>query len=140
MRVSEIASAQWSRFDREREWYTVMGKGDRSRTIPVHPKLRDDLDYVRSNTDFVFPGRGRDHVGPSTVWQWCLKVAGEAGIPRITTHQLRHTAITEVYDRTGDLLVAQEFAGHTRPDVTRRYTRVNVRRLVDAVHAMDYDE
>jgi integrase/recombinase XerD len=141
MRVTEIASAQWSRFDREQEWYTVIGKGDRSRTIPVHPTLRDDLQYVRARGDHIFPGQGsRHHVGSNTVWNWTLKVAVEAGIPRITTHQLRHTAITEIYDRTGDLLVAQEFAGHSRPDVTRRYTRLNVRRLVEAVNAINYEE
>jgi integrase/recombinase XerD len=140
MRVTEIASAQWSRFDREREWYTVYGKGDRSRTIPVHPTLREDLQYVHARGDHIFPGSGtRHHVGSNTVWNWCLKVGVEAGIPRFTTHQLRHTAITEIYDRTGDLLVAQEFAGHSRPDVTRRYTRLNVRRLVDAVNAINYE-
>jgi integrase len=141
MRVTEIATAQWSRFDRTQEWYTVIGKGDRTRTIPVHPKLREDLAYVHTHGDHIFPGRGnRHHVGSSTVWNWTLKVADEAGIPRITTHQLRHTAVTEIYDRTGDLLVAQEFAGHSRPDTTRRYTRLNVRRLTEAVYSINYED
>jgi integrase/recombinase XerC len=141
LRVTEIASAQWSRFDREMSWYTAIGKGDRTRELPVHPTLLDDLRYVRRRGDFVFPGHaGRVHVTQGTVWKWCMKVAEEAGIPRITTHELRHTAITEVYDRTGDLLAAQAFAGHTRPDTTKRYTRKNVTRLVNAVYAINYED
>lgn len=142
LRVTEIASAEWSRFDEHMEWYQCLGKGSKTRYLPVHPMLRQDLAYLKRDSEWLFPGRKglRDHVTPATVWRWCKDVAELAGIRKITTHQLRHLAITEVYDRTGDLRAAQHFAGHSDPRVTAGYTRLNVMRLTNAVHAIDYEE
>jgi integrase len=39
-------------------------------------------------------------------------------------HSLRHTAITEVYRTTKDILKAQKFAGHSSPDITVRYSHI----------------
>lgn len=39
-------------------------------------------------------------------------------------HSLRHTAITEVYRATKDILKAQLFAGHSSPDITVRYSHI----------------
>lgn len=142
LRVTEIASAEWAKFDAHMEWYQCLGKGSKTRYLPVHPVLAQDLRYMRKDTAWVFPGRTgiRDHVRPATVWKWCKQVAEFAGIREITIHQLRHTAITEVYDRTGDLKAAQEFAGHSKSTTTQVYTRRNVTRLVTAVNLINYDE
>lgn len=39
-------------------------------------------------------------------------------------HSLRHTAITNVYSNTRDILKAQVFAGHSSPDITVRYAHI----------------
>ncbi len=39
-------------------------------------------------------------------------------------HTLRHSAITEVYRSTRDILKAQKFAGHSSPDITVGYTHI----------------
>lgn len=136
LRVTEIAGARWDRI--EGDWYTVLGKGDRTHSLPVHPILAGQLER-RHQGDFVFPGhRGRDHVTSATVWGWCKEVAAEVGIDGLQTHQLRHTAIATVNDATGDLRAAQEFARHQRPETTAIYTRVTEQRLRDAVAALDY--
>lgn len=142
LRVAEIAAAEWARFDDHTEWYQCLGKGLKTRYLPVHPVLRQDLQYMPRDSPYVFPGRKgmREHVSPATVWKWCKEMAERAGIRQITTHQLRHLAITEVYDRTGDLRAAQEFAGHSDPRVTSHYTRLNVMRLESAVFSINYDE
>jgi integrase len=139
LRASEIASARWDRLNGD-GWYTVLGKGDRTHTLPVHPVLADELASQRKRHEtYVFPGhRGRDHVTPATVWGWCKAVASEVGLGGLQTHQLRHTAIATVNDATGDLRAAQEFARHQRPETTVTYTRVTEKRLVDAVLSLDY--
>jgi integrase/recombinase XerC len=97
---------------------------------------------MKRDSPWVFPGRKnvRAHVAPATIWQWCKQVADMAGIREITTHQLRHLAITEIYDRTGDLKAAQEFAGHASSTTTQIYTRRNVVRLTAAVYSINYEE
>jgi len=53
------------------------------------------------------------------------RLAEEAGIERrVHPHMLRHTALTNVQQRTGDLRVTQTVAGHTDPRNTVRYTEV----------------
>jgi integrase len=140
LRASEIAAAEWSRIS-EDGWYQAIGKGDRTRTLPVHPVLLDDLPYVRRQAPgrWLFPGsRGRPHVAYQTIWEWVRVACEQAQIARVSPHQLRHLAITEVHDRTGDLRVAQAFAGHANISTTKIYTRVNVRKLKQAVESIDY--
>lgn len=142
LRSAEIAAAEWQRFDGEwLEWYTVLGKGDVTATLPVHLELARHLSRFQSPhyDGFLFPGsRGRAHITPASVWNWVRVVADEAGIGKLTPHQLRHTAIGTVNDSTGDLRVAQEFARHARPETTAIYTRVTADRLMAAVGGLNY--
>lgn len=141
LRASEIASVQWSRFDDRMEWYTVLGKGDETYTLPVHPVLADDLRYVKRYTDYVFEGsRGRDHVTPATVWKWTKEVCDWAGIDQISPHVLRHTAITTANDATGDLRAVSAFSRHKRLETTRLYTRTTDEQLTRVVLAINYEE
>jgi integrase len=141
LRVSEIASVQWSRFDDHQTWYSVLGKGDETYTLPVHPVLRDDLKYVKRATDFVFGGsRGRDHVTAATVWGWTREVCREAGIDEVSPHVLRHTAITTAHDKSKDLRTVSRFARHERLETTRLYTRTTDEQLIRVVLAINYEE
>lgn len=141
LRREEIAVARWDRFDEFRSWYTVTGKGSRTDSLPVHDTLRRQLDSARmlSKGEWLFPGsRGRSHVTPATVNNWVDEVADAAGIPRLTPHQMRHTAIALVNDSTGDLRTAQVFARHRRIESTQIYTRTTAEKLEAAVEALDY--
>jgi integrase len=40
---------------------------------------------------------------------------------RLSVHVLRHRVLTEVYKKTKNIVLAQNIAGHTRPDTTLRY-------------------
>jgi integrase/recombinase XerD len=64
-----------------------------------------------------------------------VKDAGEeAGIAkRVHPHMLRHTALTELYDRTRNLRLVQNVAGHSSSRMTERYTHVHP---VDVAEAM----
>lgn len=129
LRREEIATMEWERFDPDLTWYTVLGKGAATHTLPVHPLLADQLRHRRGN-GYLFPGhQGRQSVTPYTVQLWLARVCDEAGIVRATPHQMRHTAIATVNDTTGDLRTAQQFARHVRPETTSIYTRVTSKRL-----------
>ena len=50
---------------------------------------------------------------------------------------LRHTALTELYDRTGDLRMVQDVAGHTTSRMTERYTHVHPVAVARAMGAIE---
>lgn len=139
-RRSEVANLAWSRVDLERHRVTLVRPKNRDRiTLPLHPHLHRHLAARKvAGERWVFPGRYGGHVAPATVWQWVTDVAEDAGVGRVTPHQLRHTALTEAYDATGDLRATQDLAGHEDPSVTARYTRTSQRRLEAAVAALDF--
>jgi integrase/recombinase XerC len=139
LRREEIAKLRWDSFDRDLEWVTIMGKGSRSRTLPVHPSLADQLRAHVSAYVYVFPGaKGRAYCHPATVWTWVETVSVAAGVRVTRPHQLRHTCLATMNDHTRDLRTTQEFAGHSRPETTAIYTRTTGERLCEAVASLDY--
>lgn len=139
-RRSEVASLSWSRISFDTNRLTLQRPKNRDyHTVPLHPDLAAHLAERRVAGElWVFPGRHGGHVSPATIWQWTLDVAEAAGLGRVTPHQLRHTALTDANDATGDLRAVQDFAGHANPAVTARYTRTSARRLGAAVASLDY--
>lgn len=142
LRRFEIAKLRWSDFGDGLSWVTVVGKGDVTATLPVHPVLRDRLleESARARGAYVFPGRYVNRgVTPATVWAWCREVAEDAGLDEVVPpHRLRHTCLATANDATGDLRAVQEFARHARPDTTARYTRVTNKRLMVVMASLDY--
>jgi integrase/recombinase XerD len=144
LRRSEIASLRWSDVDAT-GWVTVVGKGDVTRTFPLHDELRAVLATTarrpaRRGHDWIFRGRWGEPVHPTTIWLWVREVADAAGLGAVPTHVLRHTALATALDNCRDLRAVQELAGHARPETTAGYTRVTRRRLVEAVTAIHYGE
>lgn len=147
LRRAEIAGVRWDGFGPD-GMLEVVGKGDRTRHVPVHPDVAEAANAwrlvrrtawdprTRPGSTYVFRGKegtDRDHVHPETVWQWIRRVADAVGLDPVKPHETRHTFLAEVNDRTGDLRVAQDLAGHARPETTARYTRATNRRKWAAV-------
>lgn len=141
LRRSEIATLAWCDVlaDElgEPAWLRVHGKGELVADVPVHPVLGLALERRRRPNGFLFPGRSGGHVNPATIWNWCDRVAADAGL-EVSTHVLRHTALAECNDRTGDLRAVQEIARHARPETTSGYTRVTSARLRRVIATIDY--
>jgi integrase len=137
LRRSEIASVRWDAVSDD-GWLTVVGKGARTRTIPLHPVLLEALDAAPRHGEYVFPGYQARPANPATVWGWVRTVCIDAGLEPLQPHQLRHLALATQNDRTGDLRAVQEFAGHARPETTAGYTRVTAQALRKVVGALDY--
>lgn len=137
LRREEVARLRWD--DLTDGWLRVMGKGDRTRTLPVHPVVVELLDAHDRAGPYLFTGRYGGHVNPATIWQWMRDVSTAAGLGPVPTHVARHTMLAEANDRTGDLRSTQEWAGHGDPSVTSGYTRTTARRLTAVMEAIDYE-
>lgn len=134
-RRAEICRAKWEDFSSE--WLRVLGKGNKEARLPVHPKLADALARVPRRSRYVLPSP-RDPAVPiadGTLNLWFSAIRLATGI-RVTPHVLRHTAITEVNDRTQNLRSAQGFARHSDPRVTSGYSRLKTKKLREAVFVL----
>lgn len=136
LRRSEMVGLRWDDFSDDFAWVDVLGKGHKRRWLPVHPQVRDAF---KPCAEWVFPGRFSGHAHHGTVYLWVQRVADCAGLGRVHPHALRHTCLTRLYEETGDVRLVQEFAGHSDPMTTARYTRVTRNRLADAISRLSYE-
>lgn len=142
LRRAEMAALRWDDVDAE-GWVTIVGKGDKTASIPIHPialkAFRAEERRRRRRSPWVFPGRWDGHANPTTIWLWCRDVARDAGLGEIATHVLRHTCLATANDATGDLRATMALARHSRPETTAGYTRTKKRRLESVVMSIVYD-
>ena len=86
------------------------------------------------NTAVSRPGRA---VNPRQVRAELVRLAARARLGRhVHPHLLRHTALTSLYDRTRDLRLVQEVAGHASSATTERYTHVHPIAIAAAMGAL----
>ncbi|MBA7619138.1 Tyrosine recombinase XerC [subsurface metagenome] len=81
--------------------------------------------------------RAGRQLNPRQVRAEIARLAAAAGIRRhVHPHLLRHTALTSLYDRTRDLRLVQEVAGHASSRTTERYTHVHPVAIAVAMGAL----
>lgn len=134
LRRGEVAGLTVDRLDRTSSSVVVRGKGDTERLLPVPTRLWVLIDDYLA----VHPARAGDplirregsHVGlhPDTVSAYVRRWMREAGLKRapwdgVSAHALRHTAASNVLDRSRDLRAVQELLGHRNLQTTAIYLR-----------------
>lgn len=113
----------------------VLGKGGKTRLVPIHPALVEPLrEACRWSRDgWLFPSPLRDGpCDPVTINRILRGV-----LPRgFSTHGLRHRFATQVHSRSKDLRAVQTLLGHSSLATTQRYVGVTDQDLVDAVETL----
>lgn len=138
LRRFEIVKLRWADLGEDGN-VSVVGKGYQQDWVPVHPALHEALDALPRSSEWVFPSpvpafRGR-HLAAGTVNLWFRRLSERTGV-EITPHLLRHTAITDGYERTQDAFAVQLFARHADVRTTQGYTRVRDARVRSVVEAL----
>ena len=148
MRLSELVSINVNDIDKNFRSLRVVGKGNKERIIYLNDACRSALDdYLKVRASMVreikdknalFISRNHKRISPKTV-QWLVyKYLGEAGLSykHMSTHKLRHTAATLMYQEGGvDVMALKEILGHEQLSTTQIYTHVNNKRLEEAVES-----
>ncbi|MFI7482865.1 tyrosine recombinase XerC [Kocuria sp. M1R5S2] len=138
-RVSELTGADVDDVDRTRRVLTVLGKGDRQRTVPFGGPADEALQLWLERRPALCPPAG----GPALFLgargarmdarQVRRVVERELGhVPDTAArspHALRHSAATHLVDGGADLRTVQELLGHASVATTQIYTHVSVDRL-----------
>ena len=122
---------------------TVLGKGKKSRMVPVLPQV---LDLVADYTQLapfdlaadapLFRGAKGGPLSPRIVQLTMERLRGALGLADTATpHALRHSFATHLLSRGGDLRSIQELLGHASLATTQIYTAVDSSHLIAAYKA-----
>ena len=144
LRVSELVGARLEFLDLENRIIRVVGKGNKTRLVPVGQKACDALrayleterpGMVKKRTGSeIFLSRNGTKLTTVRIWQIVKSAARLAGLDlNVYPHLLRHSFATHLLSNGADLRIIQELLGHSDISTTQIYTHVDQQRL-KAVH------
>ena len=151
-RKMEVVGLRWSQVD----WFArdgkgqfvLLGKGDKERTLPMTPYIRDLLRrQLGNNPAFVFTflstytrgdkARGQRYPLTMEGYSSAVERAIEAaGVENFRIHDMRHTAATRMA-RHVNLKVVQRTLGHARYETTLRYAHVQQEDIAGGLEAAE---
>lgn len=146
MRLSELVGINISNIDFSESRMTVIGKGNKERTIYLNKAcmnaLKDYLsirphDKVKNDSrDALFLSERKERISNRAVQNIVKNELARAGLDttKYSVHKLRHTAATLMYQYGDvDIRALQELLGHESISTTEIYTHVNDERVRNAV-------
>lgn len=115
-------------------WLMVRGKGGRDRMVPLPGTLAHELRVLcLEGGGYAFPGAVDGHLSAA----WVGKVVARLLPTEYTMHSLRHRGATMMYQQTaGDILVTQQFLGHSSPATTQLYVAIDRSKMRAAVEGI----
>jgi integrase/recombinase XerC len=126
-----------------RDYVIVLGKGRKTRMVPVIRKVQEAVEIYLELCPFPLPPEGPLFVGarggplsPRILQLAVERMRGALGLPDTATpHALRHSFATHLLSRGGDLRTIQELLGHASLSTTQLYTAVDTARLLAAYNS-----
>ena len=139
-RLNEIVTLSWDRVKWHEEVIEVVGKGKRTRAIPILPEVRLLLWPLQGHHEtavFTYVAQRADKrrgvargervpitiAGLKTRWR---RDRAQTGVRNFRFHDTRHTVATRVLRATGNLRVAQKLLGHADLATTAKYAHADL--------------
>jgi integrase/recombinase XerC len=120
---------------------TVIGKGSKTRIVPILPAVRAAIEaWLVSHPDRqpdspLFLGARGKRLDPAVAQKVLRTYRRLAGLPEhATPHALRHSFATHLLASGGDLRSIQDLLGHASLSTTQRYTSVDDTALLAVWH------
>jgi integrase/recombinase XerD len=111
---------------------TVIGKGDKPRTLPVSNSLCESINGYLSRfnalapDDPVFRNRDGGWLSDNMVYNIVQHYADLAGITKpISPHSFRHYVVTDAIRNGSQPIEVRSLTGHARVDTVAGYTHLN---------------
>ncbi len=146
LRLAELIAVNRDDIDRQAMELRVLGKGGKSRLLPVGRKALAAIEswlpqrdlLARPHEPALFVSKRGTRIHPRTVQvrvrQWAQ--ANQAG-QGLHPHQLRHSFASHLLESSSDLRAVQELLGHANITTTQIYTHLDFQHLAkvyDASH------
>ncbi len=133
LRRDELAQLTFADYERGQERLRVIGKGNKERFVPLAAGATAALAawlLVRGDGPGGLWGainKGGKIVGTGlsaqAVYTMLRKRADQAGVARLSPHDLRRTFVGDLLDAGADIATVQQLAGHASVTTTARYDR-----------------
>jgi len=123
LRISELSTLKVS--DISKEWVEVIGKGNKSRQIPLLQSLFEEIEKYKKQESpkvFLFEKEGIQ-MDSSQIRYLFTKVFRKSGI-KATPHQLRHSFATHLLQNGARISDVSELLGHSSMVSTQIYTEL----------------
>jgi integrase/recombinase XerC len=143
LRLAELCALRWRDLDAGDALLRVLGKGGKTRVVPVGSHALAALAALRTadaagNDAPIFRGRGGAPISPRAVQTRVKLLAQRQGIwKRVHPHLIRHSCASHVLESSGDLRGVQELLGHADIATTQIYTHLDfghLAKVYDAAH------
>ncbi|MBX2817664.1 MAG: tyrosine-type recombinase/integrase [Saprospiraceae bacterium] len=143
IRRNELLTLKDHDFDPYRQTLSVMGKGGKSRLLPVHPSIQEVVERYISLRDAFFEEQGRADFlfvtdkGRALYPKYVYNVVTSM-MSAVTTkakrspHVLRHSFATHLSAGGADINAIKELLGHASLGATQIYTHSNIEKLKEA--------
>ena len=149
IRLSELVGINIKNIDFSENKLTVIGKGNKERTIYLNKACVNSInDYISNarpregikydSKDALFLSERKERISNRTVQSVVKKELQKAGldINKYSVHKLRHTAATLMYQYGGvDIRALQELLGHESISTTEIYTHVENSQVRNAIES-----
>jgi integrase len=143
MRKTEALNLKWCDVDlRTRRISIWKTKVNRARTIQMTPMAHDVLQRAmmkrgnqRSDDDEVFAHIAERHFGRT--WIEMRNALGMSHDEDFVLNALRHTCCTRLVETGTDLRTVMQWMGHSKLEMTQRYSHFIPKRMDDAVGKLD---
>jgi len=144
LRLAELVGLDLARLDLRAGEVSVIGKGSKTRLVPVGRQAREALSawlvvrpaLAQPDVPAVFVNRRGQRLGARGVQVRLARWAVRVGVPQhVHPHLLRHAFATHLLQSSGDLRAVQELLGHANLATTQVYTHLDWQHL-----ARTYDQ
>jgi integrase/recombinase XerC len=144
LRLSELTGLNMEQLDLGEGLVQVLGKGSKTRILPVGKKAREALQawvvlraLANPQDDAVFISQQGRRLGPRAI-QKRVRLVGERELGQnLHPHMLRHSFASHLLESSQDLRAVQELLGHADIKTTQIYTHLDFQHLAtvyDSAH------
>jgi integrase/recombinase XerD len=157
LRVTEIHQLNISFINTEKKGISVLGKGNKSRYIPLPHNLYELLmEYIKHERELpmkgqeeaVFISRRGKRISRRRIQEITERIRSSLArqnefdswkASKISSHKLRHSFATHLVQGGTDIRTVQELLGHSNLNTTQKYTHVSDKQKEKAME-MDIEE
>ena len=141
MRLSELVGINISHIKFDEAILTVIGKGNKQRTVYLNKACMSAIkEYLKirpnvegPDSDALFLSERKNRISKRMVQTAVSEYLKASGLKGYSTHKLRHTAATLMYQNGVDVRALQEILGHENIGTTEIYTHVDNYQIRQAV-------
>jgi integrase/recombinase XerC len=146
LRLAELLGLDLADLDLRDRTVRVLGKGRKTRIVPVgrhavdalQSWLRERVAVASVEERAVFVGVNGRRLGPRVVQRRIAQWARRQGLPEhVHPHMFRHSFASHLLESSSDLRAVQELLGHANIGTTQVYTHLDFQhlaRIYDAAH------